>query len=106
MDEEVYSEKRPFLIRQKNNERILIDSDIFKIGSEQSYVNYHIYDNTSISRSHAIISKDADNYFIEDTNSTNHTYVNGSIITPNTKIEINDNDEIKLADEKFKFTLI
>lgn len=106
LEEDVTSEQRAFLIREKNNERILIDSDIFKIGAEKSYVNYHIHDNTSISRSHAIISKVADNYYIEDTNSTNHTYLNQEKLTPNTKIEIEDNDEVKLADEKFRFTLI
>lgn len=64
----------PHLIRAKNNERIDINKPVFRIGKERSYVDYFIGDNTAVSRSHAnIISREGE-YFIVDTNSTNHTY--------------------------------
>lgn len=95
----------PFLIRSKNNEKILLDKPVFRIGKEKSYVDYFIGDNTAISRSHAnIISKDGE-YFVVDTNSTNHTYVNGTMIQSNMEVKISHGEKIRLADEDFQFNL-
>ncbi len=73
----------PHLIRAKNNERINLDKPVFRIGKEKSYVDYFVSDNTAVSRSHCnVITRDGQ-YFIVDTNSTNHTYVNGGMIQSN-----------------------
>lgn len=94
---------RPYLIRVKNNERILLDKPVFRIGKERSYVDYFIGDNTAISRSHAnIIIRDGE-YFIVDTNSTNHTYVNGEMIRSNTETKLAHGAKIMLANEQFEF---
>lgn len=100
------SEPKPYLIRTKYNERILIDKPVFKIGKEKSYVDYFISDNTAISRSHANIIEKGSNYFIIDTNSTNHTFVNGSMIQSNMETPIKPGDKIKLANEEFEFRII
>lgn len=100
------NEPRPYLIRTKYNERILIDKPVFKIGKEKSYVDYFISDNTAISRSHANIIEKGSNYFIIDTNSTNHTFVNGSMIQSNMETPIKPGDKIKLANEEFEFRII
>lgn len=100
------SEPKPYLIRTKYNERILIDKPVFKIGKEKSYVDYFISDNTAISRSHANIIENGSNYFIIDTNSTNHTFVNGSMIQSNMETPIKPGDKIKLANEEFEFRII
>lgn len=93
----------PYLIRTKNTEKIMIDKSVFRLGKEKSYVDYFISDNATISRSHAnIITKD-DKYFVVDTNSTNHTYVDGKMIQSNSEIEINHGTKIRLANEKFEF---
>ncbi len=94
---------RPYLVRVKNNERILLDKPVFRIGKERSYVDYFIGDNTAISRSHAnIITRDGE-YFIIDTNSTNHTYVNGAMLRSNTETKLAHGAKIMLANEQFEF---
>ena len=97
---------QPYLIRAKNNERIELNKPVFRIGKEKSYVDYFISDNTAISRSHAnVISRDGE-YFVVDTNSTNHTYVNGMMIQSNVETKIADGAKIRLANEEFEFKLI
>lgn len=95
----------PHLIRAKNNEQIDINKPVFRIGKERSYVDYFIGDNTAVSRSHAnIISRDGD-FFIVDTNSTNHTYVNGGMILSNSETKLSHGTKIRLANEEFEFRL-
>lgn len=96
----------PYLVRYKNNERILISGPEFKIGKERSQVNYFIGDNTAISRIHAKIVAKNGSYFVVDANSTNHTFVNGTMIQPNNEIAVVNGDIIKLANEDFEFKLL
>ena len=95
----------PHLIRKKNNEKISLNKPVFRVGKERSYVDYFIGDNTAISRSHAnFISRDGE-YFVVDTNSTNHTFVNGTMIQSNVETAITHGDTIRLANEDFEFKL-
>lgn len=94
---------KPYLLRIKNNERIELNKPVFRIGKERSYVDYFVSDNTAVSRSHAnIINKD-NTFYIVDTNSTNHTYVNGSMIQSNVETKIEHGTKIRLANEDFEF---
>ena len=98
-------EPKPYLIRSKNNEKINLDKPVFRIGKEKSYVDYFIGDNTAISRSHAnVITRDGE-YFVVDTNSTNHTYINGAMIQSNVETKISHGDKVRLANEDFEFKL-
>lgn len=98
-------EQKPHLIRAKTNERINLDKPVFRIGKEKSYVDYFVSDNTAISRSHAnIISRNGE-YFVVDTNSTNHTYVNGNMIQSSVETKIAHGAKIKFANENFEFKL-
>lgn len=98
-------EAKPFLIRTKNNEKIPLDKPVFRIGKEKSYVDYFIGDNTAISRSHAnIVSRDGE-YFVVDTNSTNHTYLNGTMLASNVETKITSGAKIRLANEDFEFKI-
>ncbi len=95
----------PHLIRIKNNEKIMVNKPVFRIGKERSYVDYFIGDNTAVSRSHAsVISRDGE-YFVMDTNSTNHTYVNGVMLQSNVETKIKHSDKIRIANEEFEFKL-
>lgn len=95
--------KVPYLLRIKNNEKVAVDKPVFRIGKEKSYVDYFIGDNTAISRSHAdIITRDG-YYYIRDNNSTNHTYMNGTLIPSNEEILINVGTKLRLANEDFEF---
>ena len=96
---------RPYLIRKKNQEKRYIDKETFRIGKENSFVDYFIGDNTAISRSHANIVQNGNDYYIIDVNSKNHTYLNGSIIQSNVEIKLQPGMCIKLADEEFEFNI-
>lgn len=95
----------PHLIRTKNGEKIYINKPFFRIGKEKSYVDYFIGDNTAVSRSHANIVTNNNQFFIVDTNSTNHTFVNGSMIQSNINTPIKHGDKIRLGNEEFEFRL-
>lgn len=96
---------KPYLVRVKNNEKINLDKPVYRIGKEKSYVDYFIGDNTAISRSHANFITREDQYFVLDTNSTNHTYVNGTMIQSGVETQIFHGDKVRLANEDFEFKL-
>lgn len=96
----------PILVRRKNNEKIPVNKPVFRIGKEKSYVDYFVSDNTAVSRSHAdIITRDG-KFFIVDTNSTNHTYINGAMIQSNMETPLNSGDTVRLANEEFEFRVV
>lgn len=99
------NEVKPYLIRIKNNERISIDKLVFRIGKERSYVDYIISDNAAISRGHANIVNHNGEFFVTDTNSTNHTYVNGSMIPSNVETKLSHGTKLRFANEEFEFKL-
>ncbi len=99
------TQPNPMLTRVKTNEKISINKPVFRIGKEKSYVDYFIADNTAISRSHANIHTENGEYFIEDTNSTNHTYINGKLINSNVKTKLTNGDKVRLANEDFTFSV-
>lgn len=100
-----YVPNSPYLIRVKNNEKIHINKPAFRIGKEKSYVDYFIGDNTAISRSHANIIERNGEYYIMDTNSTNHTFVDNQMVPSNQEQHIKSGSKIKLANEEFIFTI-
>lgn len=104
-EQSLNTEKKAYLIRKKNNENRMINKEVFRIGKENSYVDYFIADNTAISRSHATILIKGDKYYVQDTNSKNHTYLNQQMIQSNMEAEIKSGDIIKLANEEFEFII-
>lgn len=92
-----------YLVRKKNNERVTVNKQTFKIGKERRRVDYCIADNTSISRAHADIIFRGGEFFLKDNNATNGTYVNGSQVAAGGETKLANNDVIKLADEEFTF---
>lgn len=93
----------PYLLRLKNNERIQLSKPVFRIGKERSYVDYFISDNTAVSRSHANILIKGTEFYIVDTNSTNHTYVNGNMLQSNVETKLEHGSKVRLANEEFEF---
>lgn len=95
----------PYLIRKNTFDRIDINKPVFRIGKEKSYVDYFIGDNNTISRLHAdIISRD-NRYYLKDNNSTNHSYINGSMVQGNQEAELFDGAVVTLSNEDFEFHL-
>jgi len=100
------TKKKAYLYRVKTRERIEITNEIFRIGRDGTYVDYCISDNTAISSSHAYIILKNNHYYIIDTNSTNHTYINNMTIPSNVETEITNNNRICFADEEFEFKIM
>ena len=98
-------EVKPYLVRKKTGQKVTIEGPIFKIGKEHNYVDYFIADNSAISRSHANIVVKGNDYFIVDTNSKNHTYVNGQMIPSNVETPLTHGSMVKLANEEFEFKM-
>lgn len=94
-----------YLIRTSNNERINITKPYFKLGKDANRVDYCITGNPAVSRFHASILSKNGQYFIVDNSTTNHTYVNDSMIPANVETQISNGARIKLADEKFEFKI-
>lgn len=95
----------PFLLRLNTYERIEINKPVFRIGKEKSYVDYFIMSNNAVSRIHADIITRNNRYFLKDNNSTNHTFVNGTMIPMNEETELFDRDAIMFANEPFEFLI-
>lgn len=95
----------PRLIRARNNEIIPVNKPGFRIGKEKSYVDYFVSDNTAVSRSHANINSRDGKYYVVDTNSTNHTFVDGRMIPSSTEVEITHGTKLRFANEDFEFKL-
>lgn len=93
----------PYLIRINTYDRTDVNKPVFRIGKEKSYVDYFVSNNSAVSRLHADIITRNGRYYIKDNNSTNHTFVNGTVIQTGIEIEIKDGDAIMLANEPFEF---
>ena len=96
----------PYLIRTKNNEKIPVKPPKFRIGKDPSFSDYCISDNPAVSRSHAYIVVEDGKYMIIDTNSKNHTYVDGNMIPINTPVEIMNGMKIRFGNEDFEFRMM
>mgnify|MGYP001625104577 CR=1 FL=1 len=93
------------LIRKKTQEKIVVNSAVFTIGKERSKVNYCITGNTSISRTHAQITRRGADYYITDMNSTNCTFVNNVKVAPGQTVMLKEGAVVRMADEEFEFHL-
>ncbi len=96
-------EKTPRLVRVKTGESISIDQPSFCLGKGKAGTDYLIADNGAISRNHVKLICQNGEYFAEDQNSTNHTYLNGVMLSPQKPEKLTDGDVLKLADEDFRF---
>ena len=94
-----------YLVRIRTGEKIVLNKPTFKIGKERSYVDYAVVGNSAVSRSHAMIINRDGGYLVEDTNSTNHTYVDGKMIAAGVATRIQDGTRLRFADEEFEFKM-
>lgn len=94
---------QPYLIRIRTDEHIPLTKPVFRIGKEKSYVDYFVSDNSAVSRSHANFVTRNGRYYVIDTNSTNHTFVDNQMIESNVEREITHGMRVRLADEEFEF---
>ena len=82
---------------------ILITYTPYLIGKQEGLVDY-VLNGEAISRIHAKIEMEGNDYCISDLNSTNGTYVNGRLLETNETVLLNTGDEIFIANFAFIFT--
>lgn len=97
----VYAEAH--LINKETKEKIDISENVFKIG-RSSDCNYKI-DSKKVSHYHARIERIGCEYYITDTNSLNHIYINDIEIPVDSKTKLKDGDTIRIVSYKFDFVL-
>lgn len=83
-------------------QQIAIDHFPYMIGRKSPSADY-VIERGVISDPHAKFSETNHNFYIQDQNSKNYTYVNGNKISPFTDTEIHDGDRLRLADEEIIF---
>lgn len=91
------------LVRAGDQKEVKITKPEFTIGKAYGSVDYFIDNNPAISRRHARIVLQDGKYYIIDTNSTNHVYVDGRLIPVETPVPLADGNMIRLADEVYTF---
>lgn len=90
------------LVRKSSSEEISIDKSDFVIGKD-ARADFCIRNNTSISRKHVLITSGRNGAYIQDCNSTNGTYVNGTKIESGRLVLLNNGDVIKMSNEEFEY---
>lgn len=88
-----------YLIRQSNNERIVLDQAIFRVGRNKTKVNYCLSD------IHIEISQKNGSFYVKDMNSTNGTYINSVRVRSGEEYKLAHGDQIRIASEVFVFNI-
>ena len=76
------------------NDKLKFNSASISIG--RGLDNHIIIDIGAVSRNHCILGREGDDYYINDLNSRNGTYVNGKRI--NGRVKLNNGDQVKMCD--------
>lgn len=92
-----------WLKRVNTGEKVQIDKAEFVIGKSRD-ADYVIRDNVTISRKHARIKKTEDGYYLEDMGSSNHTFIDGVMVTE--PVKLISGTMFQLSKEIFEFTLV
>lgn len=83
-------------------EDIFVDKDVFLIGCHNPKADGQIAA-PSVSRNHAKVTKEGDNYYIEDLNSKNGTFLNGELLPYKQRLLLSPGDSIRFAAETYRF---
>lgn len=85
----------------ERHNNIIIEKDSTRIGQGDD-VDAVISKDT-ISHFHAVINRENKEFYLEDLNSTNGTFVNDEVLAYKEKKQLKSNDIIRFADVKFRF---
>lgn len=84
------------------NKQIPLTADQMVIGRDENLCQI-VIPHHAVSRKHAQIVRNGNQYFIEDLKSRNKTFVNGKEIPPPTKQPLKPDDRIKICDFLFRY---
>lgn len=90
----------PVLTSEETGEIIRLVKFPFYIGSLAGYADYVIQSNT-VSRFHAKLTKEGEEIFLTDLNSTNGTKVNGTLLNVQESVRLLQGDSISFADRRY-----
>ena len=91
------------LYRGAGEERsFVIEGDSFLLGGRNEQADGQLRA-SGVSRSHARITREDDQYYIEDLNSRNGTYVNGKLLPYKQKCPVKPGDHLRFAREEYVF---
>ena len=88
------------LVLNRTGAKMLLNAPVTRIGKKESIVDFCIADNRTVSRHHADILKEEDDYYLVDCGSLNKSYVNGQEAPEGVKVPIHQGDQITLSDEQ------
>lgn len=91
-----------YLVRLSNNERIVLKKPVFRVGRDETKVDYCI-NNTGVSLIHIEFRQIDEKFYVKDLNSTNGTYINSERIESDMFYKIIHGDFIRIANEEFVF---
>jgi hypothetical protein len=91
------------IVSRRTGREAAIDKAEFALGRDPKWADFAVPDNSNVSSAHAIIRRVGSQYFIMDTNSTNHVTLNGRRIPPNQDTPMNPGAVFVLGDEEFDF---
>lgn len=94
-----------YITRVKNQQKMEIAKQMFKIGRSADTADFYVAGNGMVGREHAFILTEGGKVFIKDNNSMNHTYVNDVMVNAGERVELKNQDIIRLADEIFEITI-
>ncbi len=97
---QVLPQKLYYLAAENSDTEIPVNQFPFVIGKLREKVNLTIED-ISVSRRHAKITKEGEDIFLTDLNSTNGTFINGIKLEVNKPYLITDRDEISFSQAKY-----
>ena len=92
------------LVRLRDQKPVRITKKQFTIGKAKEGIDYCVDGNPAVSRRHAEIVFRDGGFYIVDTNSTNHVYVDDRMIPPGMPVRITDGTRIRLGNEMFQFS--
>lgn len=88
-----------FLIKSDTNQHIRLNKKVSTIGKNE--ISDIVVNGNHVSRNHAQIIFHNGIHYLQDCNSTNHTYLNGKMIQPGVKIKLENKDVITFADVSY-----
>ncbi|HOX45790.1 MAG TPA: FHA domain-containing protein [Myxococcota bacterium] len=88
------------LLQVDDGPLISVRKDIFLIGRGSKCD--HVIQHRSVSREHAVVTRERNGWFIEDLNSANGTWLDGEQIT---KHRLSQGDEILISNHRLRFTV-
>lgn len=103
MEDKPESEKNLYFVSRSPIKKVelLINKDEYILGKNPKIVDGLLDLSPTISRKHCKIIKLKQEYYIEDLESANHTYVNGEIVERGKRVRIKPGDQIRLAEIEF-----